>query len=784
MSYIRLKPPLTDWLIAIGLFSLALWLRATDLARFVTADEHNWVYRSGLFLHAFLQKDWGGTSVWYTPAVTTTWLGSSSLAIFYQMRQSTINQPLIEWLVSFPRNKIDLDILLALRWSIALSTSLMAAIVYGLARKLWSWPVALLGTALLLTEPHLLAVSRIIGHDALITFFSIASLLSFLQAKRLLPQTKQRRLLQKLVQHRWFILSGVFAGLAILSKAPAMMLIPFAGLIAAVDIWQNKSRLTQWVVALFIWGGVLWLTFILVWPAAWFDPWGRTWFVISSAFFSSTGLEDADIQPYWSIPDLGYFYYLVNGAFKASPFLMIGAILAGIGGRRKVRRERLSWSKPAQTEFFWLALFAILFAIMMTFGAKKSPRYILPAFPALTFIAAWGWLNLSTLPPVAKRHTLRRLWKPGIIVILSVLAVLLTLPYAPYYFTYFNPILGGSFTAPQMVRVGWGEGLDELGRWLDTRPDAAAEHVGARYTVALYPFYQGDISSPISDELDYVAFYIKQTQSGYPAPKILAYFENREALHRIVLNGIEYARLYPGPAMKPVQADGKSDLPIAYRPHTIYAPIGKRLTIDLLWADNSTAGLPGDSVALTIKSAALKMGLESQAAIIQEPAGVRISTHNFDLPSDLNRDAYTLLVNDKPVGEIKARLLNLPADFRPLSTVLAGQLKLAGFRQQKEGNRLLLDLAWQGWPKASNDYTVFVQLLDEQGQRIAGVDVAPEKGFAALDRKEIMVTHYDIPLPDDLQADSGSILVGLYYFAGDEIINVGATTLETQVILE
>ena len=66
------KTSLIDWLIALGLFGVALWLRTSSLAHFVTADEHNWIYRSGLFLNALLRQDWPGTSVWYTPAVTTT----------------------------------------------------------------------------------------------------------------------------------------------------------------------------------------------------------------------------------------------------------------------------------------------------------------------------------------------------------------------------------------------------------------------------------------------------------------------------------------------------------------------------------------------------------------------------------------------------------------------------------------------------------------------------------------------------------------------------------------
>ncbi len=794
MSKLRQYTILLDGLIALGLFGLALWLRQDNLIHFVTADEHNWVYRSGLFLHALIQQDWVGTSVWYTPAVTTTWLGSASLAIFYKMQPTTLNQPLAEWLLSFPRNRIDLHILLALRWSTVLFTSLMVALIYALARNLWPRPLALLGALFLLTEPHLLAVSRIIGHDAPITFLSTASLLSFFYARRLMPKQPQSGFWAKTYSYRYFILSGLWTGLAILSKAPAIILLPFIGVMALVDLGVSKDkpnqispRLTfarQWLLALTIWAGITLLTFILFWPAAWIDPLGQIWYVISRAFFSSTGLEDGDIQPFWSIPNLGAFYYLINGMYKISPFLTLGVLLAIVGGALKIRRERPSLANLINLELFWLTIFVILFTIMMTLGVKKSPRYILPTFPPLSFIAAWGWLNLLNLPLIKScafiksRPMLRYYWKTGTILILGTLAVLFTFNYAPYYFTYFNPLLGGSSTAPTVVRIGWGEGLDELGRWFKAQPDAAANRVGVRYTATLYPFYQGNIASPISEELDFVAFYIKQSQSGYPAPEILAYFENQPSLHRVELNGIEYAQVYQGPGAIPIGIDA-ANMPLAYRPATIYAPLGDQLNIDLLWG---LSPLNDDLVQLTLQSPAGTIILESQAKIKAETKGVRVSKHHFDIPN--HRETYTLWLNDQSLGQIKARLLDIPPDFKSLDAVLAGQLKLAGSQQTVAEQHLYLDLAWQGWPQASNDYTVFVQLLDQNEQRVAGVDVAPEKSFTSLDRKEIMITHYDIPLPDDLPPDSYRALVGLYYFAGDELINVGAVTLESLIILK
>jgi hypothetical protein len=79
---------------------------------------------------------------------------------------------------------------------------------------------------------------------------------------------------------------------------------------------------------------------------------------------------------------------------------------------------------------------------------------------------------------------------------------------------------------------------------------------------------------------------------------------------------------------------------------------------------------------------------------------------------------------------------------------------------------------------------VFIHLLDDNEQRVTGVDVSPEQGFMHLDRKEVMLTHYTLPLPDNLEPGQYQLLVGLYYFAGDELINVGASVIEPPISFE
>jgi hypothetical protein len=150
-------------------------------------------------------------------------------------------------------------------------------------------------------------------------------------------------------------------------------------------------------------------------------------------------------------------------------------------------------------------------------------------------------------------------------------------------------------------------------------------------------------------------------------------------------------------------------------------------------------------------------------------------------------DAYTILtyqLDSKSTDfEAHRRPPNL-SDFESLSGVIADQVKLIGSRRQLTDDVLSLDLAWQTLSRVSQDYTVFVQLLDQNGQRVAGVDVLPERGFSTLDSLETMVTHYAIPLPDDMKPGSYTILIGLYHFTEDGAIqNDGTITLAEPVTL-
>src|SRR5690606_39017051 len=139
---------------------------AYDLQRFVTADEAKWVYRSARFLAALLSGDLGGTSVNLTPAVTTTWLGSLGLSVYYWLHRASLGLPLVDWLAGLPEFRVELEVLAAVRWPMVWLTSLAVVAVYLLARRLFGPGPAFLAAALIALDPHQVALSRILGHDA------------------------------------------------------------------------------------------------------------------------------------------------------------------------------------------------------------------------------------------------------------------------------------------------------------------------------------------------------------------------------------------------------------------------------------------------------------------------------------------------------------------------------------------------------------------------------------------------------------------------------------------
>ena len=215
-------------LLAALLMALLVWLpRGLALDRFVTADEHAWLARSGNFYRALSLGDWGSAFQRHHPGVTTTWAGLAGFLTAYPAyaREAPAYFGwLTEEIEPFLRSQghDPVDVLAAGRTFVvlAITASLLAAFL--LATRLFAlWP-ALLGFVLIAFSPFHIAHSRLLHLDGLVSSFMFLSVIAYL------VYLKERR-------RSVLVLSAIAAGLAGLTRSPALYLLPYVALMAAVS---------------------------------------------------------------------------------------------------------------------------------------------------------------------------------------------------------------------------------------------------------------------------------------------------------------------------------------------------------------------------------------------------------------------------------------------------------------------------------------------------------------------------------------------------------------------
>jgi hypothetical protein len=125
----------------------------------------------------------------------------------------------------------------------------------------------------------------------------------------------------------------------------------------------------------------------------------------------------------------------------------------------------------------------------------------------------------------------------------------------PYYINYYNPLMGGSTRAPQMMMIGWGEGLDQAARYLNQLPGAKEFQVMSYYPDGSFSYFFDGKTQPLPDEwggdgsnqftgIDYVVLYAHQWQRQVPNAQLLAYFDQLTPEYVVKIDGLDYAKVY------------------------------------------------------------------------------------------------------------------------------------------------------------------------------------------------------------------------------------------------
>ena len=556
--------------IAIGL------PRGLTLDRFVTPDESKWLTRSANFFVALAQGDFANTYQQGHPGVTIMWAGTTGFLwrfpgyITERPGQHKSPQKFKHFLEKRDYDDVPMLLLESSRVFIVLGNVIILTLAVLATVRLIGLIPALIGFLLIAFDPFSIGLSRLLHPDALLSALMLLSLLFFMNFLY-----KERHLYT-------LTLSALAAGLAWLTKSPAFFLIPFFGLLSLVEIghsWRLEGQSSLRAVWIAIWPFLAWvgiaaLVFVLLWPAMWIDPIGSLQKVFGGAVtYAAEGHHAAtffDGQIYQA-GSSDWRFYPVNYLWRTTPSILIGLVLAGFA---IIFRRRLSFPKEQQHAVFILILFAVLYTIFMTFGEKKFDRYLLPIFAPLALVAAVGWVVMvrSALSWInthwnlgSKASNISKLGAAAFLTLIILIQLVESMQTFPYYLTYYNPLMGGSSKAHEVMMIGWGEGLDQAARYLNAKPDAAMLRVQSWYPDGPFSYIfdgktlydEGFTYNP--EELkkaDYYVLYYHQLQRMLPSEEFIQYFDQQVPEYIVYIDGLEYARIYLRAAM---QSPSKSD---------------------------------------------------------------------------------------------------------------------------------------------------------------------------------------------------------------------------------
>ena len=524
------------------------------LDQYVTPDEAAWVGRSASFYYALAHRDFAGTFQHSHPGVTATWAGTLAFRLRYPALAWEANQKVAKnWKNVEPflreHGVSPLEVLKTARIFMVFGTALALALAFLEAVRLAGLLAASIGFGLIAFDPFYAGLTRLLHLDGLMAGLMLLALLSSMCY---------------MYRGRHFFDLGVASlatGLSWLTKSPSLFLLPFFGLLALIGMledWRNTGKLSVSKLWPSIWPLAFLTTcaaglFVLLWPAMWVRPvWSLGQVFGQSLSYAAEGHSSVIFfNGRIVLGDPGWLFYPINYLWRATPGVLAGLVLAILAFALRIWPFDSAGNRRSGAI---LALYALAFGVVMSTGAKKFDRYLIPSFLSLDLLAGFGWAAMIVW--VWKiRSALARLVAVAILAIAIGSHAFLAAKTYPYYLSYYNPLMGGSKRAPTVMMIGWGEGLDQAARYLNSQPGAEKLRVMSHYPDGSFSyFFKGETleqidhwEGPGSEQfknVDYFVLYYHQLQRQQPDPALLAYFERQTPEYTVHINGLEYARVY------------------------------------------------------------------------------------------------------------------------------------------------------------------------------------------------------------------------------------------------
>jgi hypothetical protein len=732
-----------QWLwLPLTIFLLALGPRVPDLGLFVAPDEFSWVTRSANFLDALVTGRPGNTYQSGHPGVTLMWIEAVGAWLCYAGQWATGSA---NWDAVVGAEKT-MEVLGHKQLVIAIGNAALVAVIAVMVRGIFHRQilVAWLTGILLAFDPFLLTESRVLRTEGVLTYFITIALLGLVwYAHRPRPVNAA--------------LAGCLIGLAALSKVSALALVPPAIVTIAVVGYRSapagyKNRWVAVIQSWLVWAFALGLTVFGLWPALWVSAGEVFKQMVEYTTFRAVEGGGGAKSFFMGQPetDPGLWFYPVVLLFRTTPTLWLGLLLAAWAGiTRKISRRYLVYIAI-------MALYMAAYLALITRSLLKFDRYALALTPALLIIAAlglvlaWDWLiRQGQIGKLAGRLLL--LTAAGVQVGLAV-------HHHPYYYTYWNPLLGGINQAIRVLPVGTGnEGIDQVAAYLNSLPNAQNLTVASANTQKIRPLFGGNTLPMTNIDgqwylADYTFVYISQLQRGKHDDHIIDYLQRRPPVHTVTLTGVDYAWVYRGPGAQFWGGDktleGRGTLH-AFSLSSSTLAAGQMLTATVFfrnegqlptdrffvrltdadnypWAETAVQPRPGFETAFNTREAIVE-----GEAVLALPIGMPPGQYALKMGYD-DRQTGQLIGEFALPADTDDLTVTLPARFAseavdsavtPTGLTVTNDLRLAGYKLSPSNptasGPVWLTLYWQATQNVQHDYVILLRLLNAEREETA-----------------------------------------------------------------
>ena len=551
---------LTDSVIYAALIILFLAPRIPKIDSFVTLDEPSWLSQGANFYYALGQREFQNTVYEYQPAVTTMWIISAAMLIYFPEYRG-----FGQGYLSYEKGHLDpfmyehgVDPLALLAYSRLIQVFVLLflfLLLYHLFQRFIPKHSAAFVVLFAAFDPFHLGLTRLLTHEAMVSLFVLVSLMA---------------LAVYLVQDRKFIyllISGAAAGFAQLSKSSAIAMLGAVGVLLLMQVFQERGEgwgraFLKNTKVFLLWLVFLVVTYFIFWPGMWVAPGKMLYEVYGNAFSYAfqgarlTVTEDLNISRF-NLNNIVEIWDMTSVLlYRTTPFTWLGVLmgfaLPFIRNRELVRQNRVLFSLLLTNAMAFILLIGLA-------QGRNSPHYILASYISFNLLAGLGWYYF--LKWAFSRFSARQtqLQFAGLTAIL-LLQGWSAFSKFPYYFTYQNPAYIETGVGRDYPQFPYGEGLDLAAQYLAGLPGAKDSTVLSYYgrgcfsyyypgeTVSFRPYWVDgahavDLLNAIQSA-DYLIVYNANQGQAEKYRDYLGILSTVQPLHEIWLDEMKYVTIY------------------------------------------------------------------------------------------------------------------------------------------------------------------------------------------------------------------------------------------------